>query len=74
MARSEHLAGVVHARWNARQHQTPLPDWYPNTLAASGATEAEIETALQEAAALSERWRRVQVGDAMDVDWIGRRA
>lgn len=29
MGRSEHLAGVVHARWNARHRGVGLPDWYP---------------------------------------------
>jgi hypothetical protein len=69
MSRSEHLAAVVHARSNARRHGAALPDWYPNALAASGATEPEIEAALHEAERLSERWRRVQVGHAMHVEW-----
>jgi hypothetical protein len=69
MARSEHLAGVVHARWNAHQHGTALPDWYAGAVAASEATEAELEAVLVKAEALSERWRRVQVGEAMSVDW-----
>jgi hypothetical protein len=73
MARSEHLAAVVHARWNQRHHGAGLPDWYAGALLGSGAAEAEIESALQEAAALSERWRRVQVGDAMAVEWPARR-
>jgi hypothetical protein len=72
MARSEHLAGVVHARWNAVHRGAALPDWYPNALAASDVTEAEIAAVLQEAEALSERWRRVQVGDAMELEWPWR--
>jgi len=69
LGRSEHLAGVVHARWNARRHATGLPDWYANALAASGATEDEVESALAEAEALSARWRQVQIGDAMTLEW-----
>lgn len=69
MVRSEHLAGVVHAVWNARRNGTALPDWYPRARSACGATESEIETAVQEAEALSQRWRQVQVGQAMAVDW-----
>jgi hypothetical protein len=69
MARSEHLAAVVHCRWNAQQHGTRLPDWYEHQLAASAATEEEIDAALRAAGELSARWRRVQVGDAMDVGW-----
>jgi hypothetical protein len=69
MGRSEHLAGVVHARWNARYRGVGLPDWYAHAFAASGATESEIEAALDEAATLSARWRQVQVGDGLSVDW-----
>ena len=69
MARSEHLAAVVHARWNQRHHRAGLPDWYATALAGSGASETEIESALVEAEGLSSRWRRLQVGDAMTVDW-----
>lgn len=72
MSRSEHLAGVVHARWQARQHGTPLPDWYPLAAAAAAATEAEIEAALREAERLSARWRKLQVGHAMAVEWPWR--
>ncbi len=70
MGRSEHLAGVVHARWNARRHGVALPDWYAHALTASGATEAEIEAALDEAEALSARWQRVSVGHSMSVEWV----
>jgi hypothetical protein len=69
MARSEHLAGVVHARWNTAHHGTAIPDWYPNALAASDVTEAEIAAVLREAEVLSERWRRLQVGEAMQLEW-----
>ena len=69
MARSEHLAAVVHARWNAEQHGTALPDWYEHQLVASGATAAEIEGALRKAAELSTRWRRTQVGERLTLDW-----
>jgi hypothetical protein len=72
MSRSEHLAGVVHARWQARQHGTPLPDWYPLAAAAAAATEADIEAALREAEGLSARWRRLQVGHGMAVEWPER--
>lgn len=69
MARSEHLAGVVHARWNASKHASALPDWYAQARDASGATEAEILAALGEAAELAARWQRVEVGRGMHVDW-----
>ena len=69
MRRSEHLAGVVHARWNARKHGSPLPAWYAQAREASGATEAEIEAALREADELSTRWQRVEVGRGMCVEW-----
>lgn len=69
MARSEFLAAVVHSRWNAEQRGTPLPDWYPHQLGASGATEPEIEAALRKAAELSTRWQRLQVGERLTLDW-----
>ena len=69
MARSEHLAGVVHARRNASKHASALPDWYAQARDASGATEAEILAALGEAAELAARWQRVEVGRGMHVDW-----
>jgi hypothetical protein len=72
MPRSEHLASLVHARWRARQHGTALPDWYAHKAAAADATEAEIESALLEAEAISARWRTVQVGHGMTVDWPER--
>jgi hypothetical protein len=53
-------------------HGTAIPDWYANALAASDVTEPEIEAVLREAEALSERWRRVQVGEAMDLEWPWR--
>jgi hypothetical protein len=70
MNRSEHLASVVHARWNAAKHGTPLPEWYERNVAASGATESEIRAALREAEELSERWQRTQLGHGMTVDWV----
>lgn len=69
MARSEHLAGVIHARWNTEQRTVPLPDWYEHQLVASGATEHEIDAALERAEALSARWRRLGVGQSMSVEW-----
>lgn len=72
MGRSEHLAGVVHARWNVWKHGSPLPDWYAPAMAASGATEAEILAALDEADELAARWQRVEVGRGMSVDWLAR--
>jgi hypothetical protein len=69
MGRSEHLAGVVHAQWNAEQRGTPLPDWYDHQRRASGATESEIEAALRDAAELSARWQKVQIGHGLSVDW-----
>lgn len=69
MARSEHLAAVVHARWNERRHGSPLPDWYTREVAASGAREDEILAALEEAERLSARWQRVEVGRTLTVEW-----
>ena len=66
------LAGVVHARWNAQEHGTPLADWYDHQLRASGATESEIEAALRDAADLSVRWQKVQIGHGLSVDWRWR--
>jgi hypothetical protein len=63
------LAGVLHARWSARHHEGGPPEWYPHALAASGATEDEIEAALAEAEVLSARWRRLRIGDAMTLEW-----
>lgn len=69
MNRSEHLASVVHSRWNAAMRGTPLPDWYDGAAAAADATEAEIQAALRRAEELSARWQKVQVGHGMAVDW-----
>jgi hypothetical protein len=69
MARSEHLAAVVHARWNAWKHGSSLPEWYLLQENAAGVAEAEIEAALREADELSTRWQRVEVGRGMPVEW-----
>jgi hypothetical protein len=69
MGRSEHLAAVVHARWNAAKHGSPLPDWYAHAMEQSGATEAEVLAALGEAAELAARWQRVEIGRGMPVEW-----
>jgi hypothetical protein len=69
MRRSELLATAVQLRWNARHRAQPLPDWYDGRLEAAGATEAEIGEALSSAEALSARWRRVEVGRGMPVEW-----
>jgi hypothetical protein len=71
MERSEQLAGVVHARWNARQHGARLPDWYAVAVGAAGVGDDEIEAALAEAEVLSTRWRGVPVGGSMSVEWPG---
>jgi hypothetical protein len=67
--RSEHLASLVHSRWNARQHGTPLPEWYDRSREAADASESEIEEALDLAAELSARWQRVQIGQGMTIEW-----
>ena len=69
MARSERLASVVHARWDQRHHSAWLPEWYDRELTASGADEAEVVAALDEAERLSARWRRVEVGQRLIIDW-----
>lgn len=69
MNRSERLASVVHSRWNAATHGTPLPEWYAGNVEASGATETEIAGAIQKAQELSARWQKVQVGQGMTIDW-----
>jgi hypothetical protein len=70
MNRSELLASVVHARWNAARHGTAVPAWYQRNVEASGATEPEIAAALREAEELSARWQQVQVGHGMTLDWV----
>lgn len=67
--RSELLASLVHSRWNARRHGTPLPEWYDRNRESAGVTERELAEALDLAAELSARWRRLPIGQGMSIEW-----
>lgn len=70
--RSENLASLVHSRWNARRHGTPLPEWYDRNRESAGVTEGELEEALDLAAELSARWQRLPIGREMSIEWRER--
>lgn len=70
--RSELLAGVLEAAWNARHGRAPLPDDWESRLAAVGVEPARLDGVLVSLDALAEQWRALEVGESLKLEWPRR--
>ena len=67
--RSELLAGILDDAWKARRLGAPLPRGWAERLAAARADEPTLERALAVLDELAPRWRALQVGGSLTVEW-----
>jgi hypothetical protein len=67
--RSEQLAGVLEAAWNARRGRAAVPDDWRDRLAAARVDEAQVEAAMTTLDDLAERWHGLRVGGSITLDW-----
>jgi hypothetical protein len=68
-ARSESLAGVLHAGWRARTGRAPLPEYWERMLRAADAELEELERAFGLLDDLAARWHGLPVGSSLTLEW-----
>jgi hypothetical protein len=68
--RSERLAGLLEVAWQARRSGAPLPEEWERRLADAGVEDRrQFERVLVELDALARRWRSLQVGGVLTLEW-----
>jgi hypothetical protein len=67
--RSELLAGILEAAWNARAGRGALPADWDERLAAARAEPADVERVVASLDELAERWHALHLGESITLEW-----